>query len=97
MQIKDEMEQKISYKSIKITWFVTVIILFIIGLIQGFRTDNGTNIFSIIASISAISPFVLERYYLAKINEDNTFIKFIGLVIILTAIFLLIVWWAGSW
>ncbi len=32
MRRKDEMEQKISNKSMKITWFVIVMALFVIGL-----------------------------------------------------------------
>ena len=36
MRKKDEMEQEVSNKSMKITWFVTVMALFIIGFILSF-------------------------------------------------------------
>lgn len=95
MRKMDEMELKISGKSIKITWSITVIALFIIGFIQKYNT-GGRNIFLIIATSSVVLNMVVERYYLSKVNENRSFIKFIGLVIILTAIILLIVWWLSS-
>lgn len=95
MRKMDEMELKISDKSIKITWFITIIALFIIGFIQQYKT-GGENIFLVIASSSVILSIVVERYYLSKVSESRSFVKFIAFVIILTAIILLIVWWLGS-
>lgn len=95
MKKMDEMELKISDKSIKITWFITIIALFIIGFIQKYKIGGG-NIFLIIANSSVILSITVERYYLSKVNENRSFIKFIGLVVILTAIILLIVWWLSS-
>lgn len=95
MRQKDEMEQKIANKSIKITWFIIVMVLFIIGMVQQFNS-GGQNIFLILASFSALFPLILERFYLSKINEDRSFIQFITLIVLLTAILLLIVWWSGS-
>lgn len=91
MRKMDEMELKISAESIKITWFVTVIALYIIGFIQKYNTGEG-NIFLTIATSSVILSFLVERYYLSKVDEDSNFVKFIGLVVILTAIILLLVW-----
>lgn len=91
MRRKDEMEQKISNKSMKITWFVTVMTLFIIGLIQRYNTGEH-NIFLVIASLLVVLNVFLERFYLSKVNEDRGFIKLIALAIILMAIMLLILW-----
>lgn len=95
MRKKDEMEQNISNKSMKITWFVTVMALFIIGFIQWYNTGE-RNIFLVIASLSVILNLFLERFYLSKANEDRVFIKLIALTIVLVAILLLIVWWSGN-
>lgn len=95
MRKMDEMELKLSGKSIKITWFITVIVLFIIGFIQKYKV-GGNNIFLIIATSSVVLSMVIERYYLSKVNENHSFIKFIGLVVILIAIILLIVWWLSN-
>lgn len=95
MRKKDEMEQEISNKSIKITWFVTFIALFIIGITQRVKSDGGTNLFLIIASVSAILPIGLEHYYLSKVNDDNKFIKFIALFILFFIIMISAVMWFG--
>jgi hypothetical protein len=95
MRKKDEMEQKLSNKSMKITWFVTVMALFIIGFIQRYNTGEH-NIFLVLATSSVVLNLFLERFYLSKVNEDRGFIKLITLAIILMAIMLLIVWWSGS-
>lgn len=95
MRKKDEMEQKIANKSIKITWFATVMALFIIGFIQQFNSRE-RSIFLVIATTSVVLNIFLERYYLSKVNEDRSIIKFIALVVILAAIILLISWWLGS-
>lgn len=79
MRKMDEMELKISGKSIKITWFITVIALFVIGFIQKYRVGGG-NIFLVIATSSVVLSMIVERYYLSKVNENNSFMKFIGLV-----------------
>ncbi|MGX7092527.1 DUF6442 family protein [Hutsoniella sourekii] len=95
MRKKDEMEQKLSNRSMKITWFVTVMTLFIIGFIQLYNTGE-RNIFLVIASSSVILNLFLERFYLSKVNKDRSFIKIVALTIVLMAIMLLIVWWSGS-
>lgn len=95
MRKMDEMELKISAKSIKITWFITIVVLFIIGFIQKYRF-GGNNIFLVIASSSVALSMVVERYYLSKVNENRSFIKFIGLVAILTTIIILLAWWLTS-
>ena len=95
MRKMDEMELKISGKSIKITWFITVIALFVIGFIQKYRVGGG-NIFLVIATSSVVLSMIVERYYLSKVNENNSFMKFIGLVAILIAIIILVVWWLSN-
>lgn len=95
MRKMDEMEFKISGKSIKITWFITVIALFVIGFIQKYRVGGG-NIFLVIATSSVVLSMVVERYYLSKVNENNSFMKFIGLVAILIAIIILAAWWLSN-
>ncbi len=95
MRKMDEMELKISGKSIKITSFITVIALFVIGFIQKYRVGGG-NIFLVIATSSVVLSMVVERYYLSKVNENNSFMKFIGLVAILMAIIILAAWWFSN-
>ncbi len=95
MRKMDEMELKISGKSIKITWFITVIALFVIGFIQKYRVGGG-NIFLVIATSSVVLSMIVERYYLSKVNENNSFMKFIGLVAILIAIIILAAWWLSN-
>ncbi len=95
MRKMDEMELKISGKSIKITWFITVIALFVIGFIQKYKV-GGNNTFLILATSSVILNMVVEHYYVSKVNENNSFMKFIGLVAILTAIIILVVWWLSN-
>lgn len=94
MRKKDEMEQEVSNKSMKITWFTTVMALFIIGFIQRYNTGEH-NIFLVIATSSVILNLFLERFYLSKVNEDRGFIKLVALAIILLAIMLSIVWLSG--
>lgn len=70
--------------------------LFIIGFIEQIKTGE-RNIFLVIAIVSVLTTLFFERFILAKINEDNSFIKFILLVIVLTALMLLIAWLSISW
>lgn len=86
MRKKDEMEQKMANQAAKITWFVTVMALYIIGGIEYFMNDTGTNIFQVIASLSVALILLLERYYLSKANGDNTFKKIIVATLILVVI-----------
>ena len=92
MRKKDEMEQRMANNSAKITLFVTVTALFIIGGIEYFRNDMKTNILLVIAQLSVALLLLLEQYYLSKANEDNTFKKTLVMtlffVIILLAILL---------
>lgn len=94
MRKKDEMEQTLSNKSMKITWFVTVMTLFIVGFIERFNT-GGNNIFLVIASSSVILNLTLERYYISKVNEDRSFVKLIVGAAILIVIMFLILWWVS--
>ena len=95
MRKKDEMEQKLSNKAMKITWFVTVMALFIIGFIQRYNTGEH-NFFLVLATLSVVLNLFLERFYLSKVNGDRSFLKMVALAIILLAIMLFIGWWSGS-
>ena len=86
MRKTDEMEQRMANKSAKITLFVTVTALFIIGGIEDFRNDMKTNILLVIAQFSVSLLLLLEQYYLSKANEDNTFKKTLLLTLILVII-----------
>lgn len=92
MRKKDEMEQKIANKAVKITWFVTILALFVIGGIQRFMNEGQSNIFMLIAILSTTLLISLEQYYLAKMNEDNRFKKYVLVVLILSAILLSLGW-----
>lgn len=89
---KDEMELRISNKAMRIAWFSTVIILFTIGFIQAYQNGETRNIFLVLASLSVIINLVTERYYLAKMNEDRSFVKFILLALGFIALFVLALW-----
>lgn len=92
MRKKDEMEQRIANKAVKITWFVTILALFVIGGIQRFMNEGQSNIFMLIAILSTTLLISLEQYYLAKMNEDNRFKKYVLVVLILSAILLSLGW-----
>lgn len=93
MHKKDEMEQEIANKSIKITWVITVLALFIMGIIKHFNSTQGSNEYLIIANLSVVLYIFLERFYFSKVTDGKTFIKFFVKVIILVLIML----WAGMW
>lgn len=86
MRKKDEMEQRMADKSAKITLFVTIMALFIIGGIEYFRNDMKMNIILVIAQLSVSLLLLLEQYYLSKANEDNTFKK----ILVITLVFVII-------
>ncbi|WP_087031436.1 hypothetical protein [Trichococcus palustris] len=88
MRKKDEMEQKMADQAARITWFVTVVALFIIGGIEYYINDTGMNILLVIASLSVSLILLLERYYLSKANGDNTFNKVIVAALIIVVIIL---------
>ena len=90
MRKKDEMEQRMANKSAKITLFVTVTALFIIGGIEAFRNDMKTNILLVIAQFSVSLVILLERYYLSKANGDDSFKKTLILTLVLVIILLAI-------
>lgn len=92
MRRKDEMEQNIANKAVKITWFVTIMTMFTIGGIKYFREGMEQNGFLVIASLSVSLLILLEQYYLSKINENSTFKKTIALVLIILVILLAITW-----
>ena len=52
MRKKDEMEQQLANKAIKITWFVTVMVLFIIGGYQSYVNGTSQNIFLVIVFLT---------------------------------------------
>ncbi len=91
MRKKDEMEQKMADQAVRITWFVTVMALYIIGGIEYFMNGMEMNILLVIASLSVSLILLLERYYLSKANGDNTFKKAIVATLILVVIMLGIV------
>lgn len=89
MRKKDEMEQEIANKSIKITWFVTIIALFIAGLTgysENFRWFHDPSGYLIIANLSVVLYLFLDRFYFSRVTEKKNFSKFVGLVILLTFI-----------
>ena len=86
MRKKDEMEQRMANNSAKITLFVTVTALFIIGGIEYFRNDMKMNILLVIAQLSVSLLLLLEQYYLSKTNEDNTFKKILVIALVLVII-----------
>ncbi|MCC5890118.1 MAG: hypothetical protein JJU01_06070 [Alkalibacterium sp.] len=92
MRKKDEMEQKVANKAVKITWFVTVMALFIVGFIQRSMDGGESNVLLLIAILSTTMLISLEQYYLSKINEDSTFKNIVGITIVLAAVLLGIGW-----
>lgn len=91
MRKMDEMELKLSEKSTKITWFITVMVMYIIGFIQKYQAGGG-NIFLTIATSSVVLNLLLNQYYLSKIDKNRSFIKLISSIILLSAIILLLIW-----
>lgn len=96
MRKKDEMEQKVANKAVKITWFVTVLAMFIIGGIQNFMNDGERSILFLIAILSTTLLILLEQYYLSKMNEDKTFKKMISATCILSLILLGLLWFLSQ-
>lgn len=92
MRKKDEMEQRVANKATRISYFVTVMALIILGAIQSFSNSHQRNPFSLIAILSITMLITLERYYLSRINEDKSFNKMIALTIGLAAVILGIGW-----
>ncbi|WP_027107870.1 DUF6442 family protein [Lacticigenium naphthae] len=88
MHKKDEMEQKIADKAVKITWVVTILALFIIGGIQSLLNSGERSILLLIAILSTTFLVSVEQYYLSKLNEDKKFIKMISAALILSVILL---------
>lgn len=91
MRKMDEMELAIASKSIKITWFTTVMALYIIGFTQKYQTGGG-DIFLRLATLSVTLNIIVDRYYSSKVKDDASFIRFIATVSLLTAIILGILW-----
>lgn len=92
MRKKDEMEQRVANKAVRITWFVTVMALFIIGFIQRISSSGEPNLLILIAILSTTMLISLEQYFLSKINEDKSFKKMVALVLGLAAVILGIGW-----
>lgn len=88
MRKKDEMEQKVANKALKITWSITILTMFIIGIIQRFLNDGEGNILLTTAILSTTLLLLLEQYYLSKMNENKTFKRVIIATFILSAIIL---------
>lgn len=86
MRKRDEMEQEIANKSVKITWFMTVIALFILGIIQQFDSNQDTNGYLMIANLSVVLYIFLERFYFSKVTDNKSFITFFAKVIIIVLI-----------
>lgn len=92
MRKKDEMEQRVANKAVRITWFVTVMALFIIGFIQRISSSGEPNLLILIAILSTTMLISLEQYFLSKINEDKSFKKMVALALGLAAVILVIGW-----
>lgn len=92
MRKKDEMEQRVANKAVRITWFVTVMALFIIGFIQRISSSGEPNLLILIAILSTTMLISLEQYFLSKINEDKSFKKMVALALGLAAVILGIGW-----
>lgn len=90
---KDEMEQDIANKSVKITWFTTIMVLFVIGIIQSIQNNGERNIFIVIATLSVLLNIGLERFYLSRVNEDHSFRKFITIILVIVSVLLLVLIW----
>lgn len=92
MRKKDEMEQRVANKAVRITWFVTVMALFIIGFIQRISSSGEPNLLILIAILSTTMLISLEQYFLSKINEDKSLKKMVALALGLAAVILGIGW-----
>lgn len=92
MRKKDEMEQRVANKAVRITWFVTVMALFITGFVQRISSGGEPNLLILIAVMSTTLLISLEQYYLSRINEDKSFKKMIGLSLALAAVLMGIGW-----
>lgn len=95
MRKKDEMEQKVANKSIKITWAITTLAMFIIGGIQRFINGEQSTIF-LIAILSTTFLVTIEHYYLSKMNDDNKFKKMISTALILTVFIFGLFWFISQ-
>lgn len=96
MRKKDEMEQKVANKAVKITWSVTILAMFIIGGVQNFMNGGQGSTLLSVAILSTTLLISLEQYYLSKMNEDKTFNKMIGAAIILAVILLGFGWFISQ-
>ncbi|WP_208559149.1 DUF6442 family protein [Marinilactibacillus kalidii] len=96
MRKKDEMEQRIANKAVKITWFVTTMALFIIGGIQYFMNNGESNLYLLIAILSTVLLISLEQYYLSKMNEDKNFKKYIIATLVLSVVLLVVGWFLSQ-
>lgn len=92
MRKKDEMEQRVANKAIRITWFVTVMSLFILGFVQRISNSGEPNLLLLIAILSTTMLISLEQYFSSKINEDKSFKKKVALALGLAAVILGIGW-----
>lgn len=92
MRKKDEMEQRVANKAVRITWFVTVMALFILGFVQRISSSGEPNLLLLIAILSTTMLIILEQYFLSRINGDKSFQKTISLTLIIAAALLGIGW-----
>lgn len=96
MRKKDEMEQKIANKAVKITWFITVMAMFVLGIILNYLNKGEGSLLLLLAILSTTFLISLEQFYLSKINENQMFKKMIGAAIILTVILLGLAWFLSQ-
>lgn len=90
MRKKDEMEQKVANKAIKITWSVTVLAMFIIGGFQRIMNNGDGSILMSVATLSTTLLILLEQYYLSKLNEDKKFKKMMYTALIVSVILIIL-------
>lgn len=96
MPKKDEMEQNITNKSVKITWFITILALYSVGIIQSIQNSGQRNMFSLIATLSVVLNLSLERFYLSRVNEDNSFKKTLISTLIIVIVLLFGLYWVSN-
>lgn len=96
MRKKDEMEQNIANKSVKITWVITILALYSVGIIQSMQNPGERSVFSLIATLSVVLNLSLERFYLSRVNEDNSFKKTLISTLIIVIVLLFGLYWVSN-
>lgn len=92
MRKKDNREQRMADKAVRITWFVTVMALFAGGSILRFQNDGEGRTLLLIAVLSTTLLITLEQYFLSKVKGDQEFKKMMALTALLAFGLLAIGW-----